>query len=75
MLDHTVVDFLFKILVGEWEGMIARDCHRKGSAGKEREEKIENVFENFPNLKKEIDIKAQEANRVPNKMNPNRPTM
>ena len=40
---------------------------------------IENVFEeimaeNFPNLKKEIDIQIQKAQRVPNKMNPKRPT-
>ena len=32
------------------------------------------MAENFPNLKKEIDIQVQEAHRVPNKMNPNRPT-
>ena len=43
--------------------------------GKEREKEIENVFEeimaeNFPNLKKETDIQIQEAQRVPNKMNP-----
>ena len=31
------------------------------------------MAENFPNLK-EIDIKIQEAERVPNKLNPNRPT-
>ena len=39
---------------------------------------IENVFgeimaENFPNLKKETDIQIQEAQRVPNKINPKRP--
>ena len=47
--------------------------------GKGREQEIENLFEkiiteNFPNLVKEIDIKAQDAQRVPNKMNPKRPT-
>ena len=31
------------------------------------------MSENFPNLKK-IDIKIQEAQRAPNKLNPNRPT-
>ena len=31
------------------------------------------MAENFPNLKKETDIQVQEAQRVPNKMNPNRP--
>ena len=32
------------------------------------------MAENFPNLKKETDIRVQEAGRVPNKMNPNSPT-
>ena len=31
------------------------------------------MVENIPNLK-ETDIQVQEAQRVPNKMNPNRPT-
>ena len=30
--------------------------------------------ENFPNLVKELDIKVQEAQTVPNKINPKRPT-
>ena len=46
--------------------------------GEEREQGIENplekITENFPNLVKEIDINVQEAQRVPNKMNPKRPT-
>ena len=46
--------------------------------GKEKEKWIENIFEeimaeNFPNLKK-TDIKIQEAQRAPNKLNPNRTT-
>ena len=32
------------------------------------------MAENFPNLKKETDIQAQEVQRVPNKMNLNRST-
>ena len=32
------------------------------------------MVENFPNLKKEINIQIQEAQRAPNKLNPNRPT-
>ena len=41
--------------------------------GEEKEQKIGNVFEkimkeNFPHLVKEIDMQAQEAQRVPNKM-------
>ena len=32
------------------------------------------MAENFPNLKKETGIQVQEAQRVPNKMNTNRPT-
>nr|KAF6501048.1 hypothetical protein HJG59_008036 [Molossus molossus] len=47
--------------------------------GEEREQEIENLFEtimaeNFPNLVKETNIQVQEAQRVPNKMNPKRPT-
>jgi len=46
--------------------------------GKEEEKGIENISEeiiaeNFPNLK-HTDIKIQEAQRAPNKRNPNRPT-
>ena len=47
--------------------------------GEEKEKGIKNVSEeimaeNFPNLKKETDIQFQEALRVPNKINPDRPT-
>ena len=40
---------------------------------------IENLFEkimkeNFPNLAKEIDVKVQEAQRVPKKLDPRRNT-
>ena len=47
--------------------------------GEEKEQEIRNLFEkimkeNFPNLVKEIDMKVQEAQRVPNKMDPKRPT-
>ena len=47
--------------------------------GEEREEEIENLFEkilkeSFPNLVKEIDTQVQEAQRVPNKVDPKRPT-
>ena len=31
------------------------------------------MADNFPNLKKEADIQLQEAQRVPNKMNSNKP--
>ena len=45
--------------------------------GEKRKKRIKNVFdeimaENFPILKKEADIYVQEAQRVPNKMKPNR---
>ena len=45
----------------------------------EKKKGIEDVFEEimaekFPNLKKETDIQIQEAQGVPDKMNPNRPT-
>ena len=32
------------------------------------------MTENFPNLVNEIDLQVKEAQRVPNKMNPKRPT-
>mgnify|MGYP002338575481 CR=1 FL=1 len=32
------------------------------------------MAENLPNLKKETDIEVQEEQRVPNRMDPNRPT-
>ena len=32
------------------------------------------MADNFPNIKKEADTQVQEAQTVPNKMNPNRPT-
>ena len=46
--------------------------------GEEEEQEIETYLKNnenlFPNLVKEIDIQIQEAQRVPNKMDPNRST-
>ena len=33
------------------------------------------MAENFPNLKKETDMKVQEVQRVPKKINPHRPTL
>ena len=33
------------------------------------------MFENFPNLRKEIDTQIQEAKNVSKKMNPKRPTL
>ena len=45
----------------------------------ERERGVKNVFdeimaENVPNLKKEADKQVQEVQRVPDEINPNRPT-
>ena len=47
--------------------------------GEEEEKGIENIFEdmmaeNFPNLKKETDIKIQEAQRASSKLKPNKLT-
>ena len=47
--------------------------------GEEEKQETENLFEkimkeNFPNLAKEIDIQVQEAQRVPNKLDPKRTT-
>ena len=56
----------------------AYQCLQHGGS-RRREQEIEYLFEkimaeNFPNLVKEIDIQVQEALRVPNKINPKRPT-
>ena len=47
--------------------------------GEEKEQQIGNLFEkimteNFPNLMKEINRQVLEVQRVPNMMNPKRPT-
>ena len=47
--------------------------------GKDKEQEIENLFENimtenFLNLVKEIDTQIQEAQKIPNKINPKRST-
>ena len=54
----------------------AKLCIRGIPEGERKERGMENIFEeimaeNFPNLK-ETDIKIQEAQRAPNKLNPNR---
>ena len=62
-----------------WDIIKWANLHIIGISEREDNEKgIENIFEetmseNFPNLKKS-DIKILEAQRGPNKMNPNRPT-
>ena len=48
--------------------------------GEEKEQEIGNLFEkimteNFPTLVVEIDMQLQGAQRVPNKMDPKRPTL
>ena len=54
-----------------------KHSHSRGPR-KRKEKGIENWFEditaNFPNLRREIDIQVQEAQRVHNKMNPRRST-
>ena len=62
-----------------WDNFKFTNIHIMGVLeGEEREQEIKNLFEkvteNFPNLVKEIDIHVQEAQRVPNKMNPKNPT-
>ena len=62
-----------------WDYIKQANLHMIGiPEGEEKEKGIENVFEeiiagNFPNLK-DTDFKIQEAQRAPNKLNPNRPT-
>ena len=62
-----------------WDNTKQANLHTIGiPEGEGKKEGIENIFEeiitgNFPNLK-DTDIKIQEAQRAPNKLNPNRPT-
>ena len=62
-----------------WDNIKWANLHIIGiPEGEEKEKGIENLFEvimaeNFPNLK-DADVKIQEAQRAPNKLNPNRPT-
>ena len=61
-----------------WDNLKQRNLHIIWVPEEKKKKRIRNIFEeimaeNFPNLKK-IDIKIQEAWRVKNKLNPNRPT-
>ena len=63
----------------QWGNINQANLHIIGTPeGEEKEKGIENIFEeimdeNFPTLNKK-DIKIQESQRAPNKLNPNRPT-
>ena len=62
-----------------WDNIKQANLHIIGiPEGVEKYKGMENIFEeiitgNFPNLK-DTDFKIQEAQRAPNKLNPNRPT-
>ncbi|EPQ14517.1 Putative polyprenol reductase, partial [Myotis brandtii] len=62
-----------------WDNFKHTNIRIMGVPEKEREQYIENLFEeimteNFPYLVKEIDLQVQEAQRTPNKRNPKRTT-
>ena len=62
-----------------WDNVKHTNLHIIGIPAEEREKGIENVLEksmveNFSNLKKETDIQLPGAQRVSNKINPNRLT-
>ena len=63
-----------------WDNFKRSNIHLMGvPEGEEKEQEIGNLFEkimkeNFLNLVKEIDMQVQEAQRVPNKMDAQRPT-
>ena len=66
-------------LRGPWDNVKCTNICIIGLSGEERGQDIENLsqeimMENFPNLVKKVGIQVQEAQRVPNKMNPKRPT-
>ena len=61
-----------------WNNIRCTNIHIIGvPEGEDREKGAENLFEeiiaeNFPNLERGTDIQIQEAQKVPNKMNPKR---
>ena len=63
-----------------WDNIKQANMHIIGiPEGLEKDKGMENIFEeivtgNFPNLK-DTEFKTQEAQRSPNKLNPNRPTL
>lgn len=62
-----------------WVNMKHNNIHILGTPAEESEQWIENLFEeimteHFPNLMKEKVTQVQEAQRVPIKMNPKKPT-
>ena len=66
-------------LRGLWDNIKCTNIYIIGLSGEERGQDIENLsqeimMENFPNLVKKIGIQAQEAQRLPSKINPKRPT-
>ena len=52
----------------------ATQCSQKKKERERKRERKEIKAENYPSLKKETGIQAQEGQSVPNKMNPNRST-
>ena len=67
-------------LRGGWDNIKHENiCIVRVPEGEEKKQETENLFEeiiieNFPNLAEEKDTQIQEMQRVPNKMNPRRPT-
>ena len=63
-----------------WDNFKRSNIHIMGvPEGEEEEKEIKELFEkimkeNFPNLVREICMQVQEAQRIPNKMNAQRPT-
>ena len=62
-----------------WDNFMFYNICIIGVPEEEKEQEIGNLFENitkenFPNLVKEIDMQVEEAQRVPNKMDAQRPT-
>ena len=62
-----------------WDNIKQNNIHIIGVPEEEKEKGPEKLFEklmaeNFPNLGQETDIQVQEAQRVPNKVNPKRNT-
>ena len=74
------LSFFYALTMSSWSILITSVCIMGVLEEKDKDQGIEKnlsekiMIENFPNLVKEIDIQVQEAQRVPNKLDPKRIT-
>ena len=77
--EETRIQKNEEMLRNLWDNFKPANVKVIGVPEEEEEQEIENLFEkmmneNLPNLAKELDMQVQEAQRVPNKLDPKRTT-